>query len=222
MEDVNDWYTLILFILNKNQQGYLAPSKFNLIINEAQNMYQSFLLGSFQAYTPGRAVARVELGQNAVIRQRLAPTIKKALLTIEVGGTCVYPDGYIQSDSMLTDNNKRIKLVQQDSLYSYLSSTIDPVETNPIYLIEDANFQFYPLTLGEAKLTYVQKAPAITWAFTLDVNNRPIYDAGTSVQPVWDSIAKMDIIARALSMVGVNLQAGAVAQFANQIKAQGQ
>lgn len=222
MEDVNDWYVLMAYIINKSQQGYLPPAKFNLVINQGQDSYQSFLLGSFQSYMNGRPVAKVELGNNAIVRQRLSPTIKKSTLTIAGDGTVNYPTDFVQSDSMHTTINKRVRLVQQDSLDAYYNSSIDPIAANPIYLIEDTKFQFYPIGLATAKLTFVQKATRIVWAYTSDVNGRPVYNSGTSVQPVWDSVAKFEIIARALSLVGVSLQAAAVAQFASKIETQGQ
>lgn len=222
MEDVNDWYELMAYIINKNQQGYLPPAKFNLVINQGQYSYQSFLLGSFQSYMNGRPVARVELGNNAVVRQRLAPTIKKLTLTIDATGNADYPANFLQSDSMHNTAMKRVRLVQQDSLDANYNSVIDPIATNPIYLIEDTRFQFYPLTLGSAKLSFVKKAPLIVWGYTPDANGRPIYNVGTSVQPVWDSVAKFEIISRALKLVGINLQSSAVIQLSNQIQTQGQ
>lgn len=220
--DVNQVYDLIKFIANKNQQGYITPSQFNLIINQAQNSYTSFLLGSFQQYTPGRPMARVELGNNSVVRQRLAPIIKATTLTIDGTGFSPYPTDYVQVDAIRTDSLQRVRFVQQDSLYSYYNSVIDPVATNPIYLLEDTGLRFYPATLGSAKLSYVSDPVDIVWAYTLDANGRPVYDAANSVDPVWHVTSILEIVTRALSMIGVNLQAGAISQYAQEIKANGQ
>jgi len=175
--DVNQVYKLIQFIANKNQQGYLNPSQFNLIINQAQNSYTSFLLGSLQQYMPGRPVARVELGNNSIVRQRLAPIIKATTLTIDGAGFSPYPTDYVQVDAIRTNTLQRVRFVQQDSLYSYYNSVIDPVADNPIYLLEDNGLRFYPITLGSAKLSYVSDPVDMVWAYTLDVNGRPVYDA---------------------------------------------
>lgn len=220
--DVNQVYDLIKFIANKNQQGYITPSQFNLIINQAQNSYTSFLLGSFQQYTPGRPMARVELGNNSIVRQRLAPIIKATTLTIDGTGFSPYPTDYVQVDAIRTDSLQRVRFVQQDSLYSYYNSVIDPVATNPIYLLEDTGLRFYPITLGSAKLSYVSDPVDIVWAYTLDANGRPVYDPANSVDPVWHVTSILEIVTRALAMVGVNLQAGAVSQYAQEIKTNGQ
>ena len=216
-------YKLMQFILNKNQQGYFAPDKFHLVINQGQRSYQSHLLGSFEQYTPGRPVARVELGQNSVVRQRLAPTIYGYILSIDAAGKSPYPADYIQTDSMYSIYGvKRIRNVQQNQLDAYYNSVIDPIATNPIYLINDTHFQFFPTSSYQAKLHYVRNAPDIVWGWLPDGNGRPVYNPATSVDPIWDDIAILDIITRALLVIGVNLQSGVVMQYANEMKTNGQ
>ena len=230
--NVNDMYRICQFAINKAQNGYLTPAEFNLVINQAQTSYQDYLLGEFQQYQYGRPQARVNYSQNENIRQRLTPLITEATLTINsTTGEAPYPADYIQVDAVVTTNFKRVRFVPQDSLYSYYNSEIDPVATNPIYLIEPSKFQFYPKTLGSAVLTYVKNAPDIVWAYTT-VSGRPVYaptqtgvgvtpTTGT-VQPVWDDVDLLEIITRALKLIGLNLKDGMVSQYANQITQTGQ
>jgi hypothetical protein len=219
--NVNDMYRICQFAVNKAQNGYLTPAEFNLTINQAQVSYQDYLLGEFQQYQYGRSQARINYSQNENIRQRLSPLITSATLTINGSGEAVYPADYVQADTIITTAFKRVRFVQQDSLYSYYNSEIDPIATNPIYLLEPTGFQFYPVTLGSAILTYVKDAPEIIWAYTT-VSGRPVYSSGTSVQPVWDNVDLLEIIARALKLIGLNLQDGQVQQYANQVTQQGQ
>jgi len=221
--NVNDMYRICQFAINKAQNGYLTPSEFNLIINQAQVSYQDYLLGEFQQYQYGRAQARINYSENENIRQRLSPLITETTLTINgTSGEASYPNDYVQADAIITTAFKRVRFVQQDSLYSYYNSEIDPVATNPIYLIEPTGFQFYPKTLGTALLTYVKEAPSIVWAYTT-VSGRPVYNPPpASTNPIWADVDLLEIIARALKLVGVNLQAGQVEQYANQVTQQGQ
>lgn len=230
--NVNDMYRICQFAVNKAQNGYLTPSEFNLIINQAQVSYQDYLLGEFQQYQYGRPQARINYSQNENIRQRLSPLITESTLTINgTTGQAPYPADYVQADTVITPAFKRVRYAQQDTLYSYYNSEIDPIATNPIYLLEPTGFQFYPVTLGSAILTYVKEAPEIVWAYTT-VNGRPVYAAtqtgvgvtpttGT-VQPIWSNVDLLDIIARALKLIGLNLQDGQVQQYANQVTQQGQ
>jgi hypothetical protein len=219
--NVNDMYRICQFAVNKAQNGYLTPSEFNLTINQAQVSYQDYLLGEFQQYQYGRPQARINYSQNENIRQRLSPLITNATLTINGSGEVAYPADYVQADTVITTDFKRVRFVQQDSLYSYYNSEIDPIATNPIYLLEPTGFQFYPVTLGSAILTYVKDAPEIVWGYTT-VSGRPVYSSGTSVQPVWDNVDLLEIIARALKLIGLNLQDGQVQQYANQVTQTGQ
>lgn len=220
---VNEVYLLMQYIVNKNQSGYLSPSQFNLVINQGQRSYEEFLLGQFQGYAPGRPIPRVQYGNNETTRQRLTPLIYGYRLAIDSQGKSPYPGDYIATDAMTSIYNfQRVRFVQQDALYSFYNSKIDPIATNPIFLIKDTGFQFYPTTLGQADLSYVRKAPNMVWGYTTDVNSRPVYSAAHSTQPVWNDDAMFEIIVRALALVGVNLQLGVVIQFAQQIKQGGQ
>ena len=219
--NVNDMYRICQFAVNKAQNGYLTPAEFNLTINQAQVSYQDYLLGEFQQYQYGRPQARITYSQNENIRQRLSPLITQATLTINGSGEVAYPADYVQTDTIITAAFNRVRYVQQDALYSYYNSQVDPIATNPIYLLEPTGFQFYPVTLGSAILTYVKDAPEIVWGYTT-VSGRPVYSSGTSILPVWDNVDLLEIIARALKLIGLNLQEGQVQQYANQVTQTGQ
>jgi len=222
--DINEIYNIVLYSTAKNlSQGYVSPDDFNLTMNQAQKSYVSYLLGSFQQYTPGRAVARVEFGQNTIVRTRLAPIIYWDTLTVDAFGFCPYPADYLQVDAMFTEEGyERIRCVQQDSLYSYYKSQIDPIETNPIYILEDTGFHFFPEDIGNAEISYVGNPTDMEWAYTINGNGIPVYDSGASVDPVWDDASILEIIVRALAIIGVNLQLNVVEQYSMAIKNQGQ
>lgn len=222
--DANTPYLILQYIVNKNQNGYLSPDDYNLIINQAQVSYQSFLIGEFQKYQYGRAVDKVELGMTERVAQTLAPFITDPIpLSINVSGKASYPPYHQQVVAMNYGANfDRIRFVQQDSLYSYLKSRIDPVTTNPVYLLTSTGFTFYPSNLGTAYLTYISKPPNIVWGYYLDINGIPTYDVTQSVAPLWYDIDMLEIIARAAQMLGINLQANQVEQYATSIKNQGQ
>jgi hypothetical protein len=221
--DANTPYEIIKYAANKNQNGNIPPDKYNLIINQGQRDYQRWLIGETQTYANGRPVAKVELGNSQRVLQALAPFIDSpATLNIAADGTAAWPSNMEEVVAMYTTAMGRVKFVQQDSLWAYLDSTIDPVGTNPIYLIQNEKFQFYPITQGSAKISFVKTPPNIVWAFTLDANGRPVYNAAGSTAPVWSDIDMMEVIVRALRLVGVNLQLGVVNQYANEVKVTGQ
>lgn len=210
------------YAINKSQNGFFSPDEFNLVINQAQTQFLDYLLGEFQTYQVGRPISRVQYGNNETTRQRLTPFIKSATLTVDGNGVVNYPSNYQQTDTMWTSSYGRVKFVSQDHLASYLSSRIDPIATNPIYMLNMYGFKFYPNTIGSAIVNYIETPNEIVWGYTVDGNGLPVYDSNTSVDPRWYDVDMMEIIARALRIVGVNLQSNVVSQYANEIKIQGQ
>jgi hypothetical protein len=220
---VDFMYRVMQGVINKAQNGYLDPKTFNVFIQQSQLSFLDYMLGEFQQYQVGRPIAKLQYSMTEETRQRLTPFIKSPVtLTIDVTGLAPYPGDYQQTDSMLDMSNNRIRYVQQHKLFSYLASVIDPVATNPIYLIQANGFQFYPITQGQAKLSYISTPPTIVWAFIPDANGIPVYDPGPSVDPEWYDTDCLEIIARALKMTGVNLSSQEISQYADQIKIQGQ
>ena len=215
-----------------------------------------YLLGEFQQYQYGRPESRVNYDQNSNTRQRLVPFIHETTLTIDVLGESPYPSDYLQTDALTTVTGyQRIRFTQQDSLYSFVNSQIDPVATNPIYVLIEDGFKFWPFTLANARLSYIGEPNYIQWGYCLDSNGRPVYNPtappastttttttlapGTttttsttttttssgctySIQPLWYDVDKLEIVARILKLVGVNLQMAQVEQYANQITQTGQ
>lgn len=221
---------IVDYILAKNLgQGNLNPSDFNNLAAMSEFEFLDYLLGEFQSYQGGRPVPKVQFGMNESVRQRLTPFIKPVVsLTADITGFAAYPGDYQQMDAMYDSNMNRIRYVPQHKLYSYLGSVIDPVSTNPIYLIENNGFRFYPNTnyngvaSPQALLSYVSTPVTMVFGFTLDGNGRYVYNPGTSTNPSWYDVDMSEIIARILRKCGVNLQNQDVDRYAQEIKVQGQ
>ena len=220
--NIDEIYRLIQYIIAKNQDGYLSPDEFNLVINQAQISFLNYLLGEFQQYQNQHPIPRVAYSQNEDTRTRLTPFIKETALSIDAGGFSPYPYDYQQTDAMMSLYNfYRIRFIQQDSQWSYVRSVIDPVATNPVYLIKREGFQFYPTGLSSAYLSYIGTPDQLKWAYINGLYG-PIWDQGNSVNPAWYEVDILEIIARALRMVGVNLQQQDISGYAEEIKNIGQ
>lgn len=206
------------YIVNKNQNGYLTPDQFNLVINQAQRQFVDLLLGEFQQYKPGRPTPTVQFGNNRIVRESLTPVIYGYILNPDSTGFAPYPGDFQEVDAMWSIYGyNKIKYVQQEYLSSYYNSQIDPIINYPIYLIEKDGFRFFPNDIGQTKLNYVQNPPEIIWGFTEVVPGQPIYNPATSQDPVFFDTDMMYIIARALRMVGVNLQSEDVNNYAQEM-----
>lgn len=217
-------YKIILFAVAKNRQdGYVSPDDFYVTINAAQQQYFDYLLGEYQQYQPTRPFSQVSFAANQRIRTSLAPLIYNIVMPVSGSGIAQYPSDFSQVDAMWGHYNLyRIRFTQQDSLFSKSHSVIDPVNTNPIYYMNNDGFNFLPTTIGFAQMSYVRTPPSITWVYTTDSNGLPVFNPNASQNPVWEENDCMQIIIRALMIIGVNLQFGQVVDYANSIKKGGQ
>lgn len=217
-------YKIMLFATAKNlQDGYLSPDDFNRTINLAQNSYMDYLMGEYQKYMPMRPIANVQFGNNERVRQSIAPLIYGTILSVDNQGVAPFPVYYEYTDQIWSVYGVyNIRFGQQNQLDSFVNSVIDPVVDNPVYVLNTDGFKFYPNNIGLANLSYVKTPPPIIWNYTLDNNGIPIYNPITSQQPVWSNSDMLNIIVRALSLVGVNLQLNVVISYSNDIKNSGQ
>lgn len=223
--DVNEVFNIFKLALAKNnQQGYATRENFYQAINQGQRGYLDYLLGEYQKYQVQRPIAVVEFGMNARIRQSLAPLIYGTILNPNAGtGIAPFPNDYEYPDAMWgVYGYYNIKFIQQDRTDPYIHSSIDPIAQNPVYLIQHEGFHFFPETIGLTRLSYVRTPPSIVWGYTLDSNNREVYNPATSQQPIWSETDILQVIVRALEIMGVSLQIGAIVQYANEIKNVGQ
>ena len=218
---VDDMYSIEKDVLNKNQNGYFSPARFNRLNNQAQFDYMDYLLGEFTKYQPGRPIPPVAWGMTARVRESLTPFIL-APTTLSVNattGAVVLPDDYEMWDAAYWgDTMNRVKFIQQGRLYSHLNSSINPITTNPVFMSVKDELIVYPNSIGSIKLSYIRTPAQINWAYTLDSNGRPVYDAANSTDPEWQRFDCIQVMVRALRIMGVNLSAAQVSQYAEQIK----
>jgi hypothetical protein len=194
-----------------------------LIINRAQIQYFNKLYGNQNDYRYDRPVPKIAYAITEKISNSLSPFLSDSTaLVIDGNGQVNIPSDLFQTVSIThtIDNIEyEITRVEQDRIANNLSSYYDaPTSDFPIYSQLRTKFQFYPKNLATASLFYLKKPTDMVWGYTT-VSGRPVYNSGTSVQPLWKDMDINEIIYIALSYIGVNLKDGDVSQFA-QLKTQ--
>lgn len=224
--NVNEMFEIIRFAVAKNlQDGYVSPDDFNnKLMPVAQDGFLDYLLGEYQKYSPLHPIPPVGFSQNRRIRDSIAPLIYNITMPVNTTtGVASYPSDYEYVDNMWgLYGIYNIRFGQQDRLTAYVTSGIDPIASNPRYLLRNEGFEFYPHDIGWARMSYVRRPPPIHWGYTQVGDQEPVYDPTTSQDPVWSDSDCMQIIVRALALIGVNLQFPMVMQYASEIKNTGQ
>jgi hypothetical protein len=137
-------YNLITYIANQFQRGNISPQRVNLIVQQGQTSFLDYCLGAMQQYQYGAPESRVQYAVNETARLRLTPFINPvSTLTIDSTGLAPSPTGFEQVDAMYMNvpARTRIRFVPQHKAPNYLSDPIDPIDTNPVYLLDTASIQ---------------------------------------------------------------------------------
>lgn len=221
---IDEVYKFINFITKKSSAGgYISPEEFNLVINRAQVQYFNKLYGNQNDYRYDRPVPKISYAVTEKISNSLSPFLESTTLTTDANGQAAIPATFFQTVSITKDINNvpyEVTRVEQDRVANNLTSYYDAPDSEfPIYTQLKDKYQFYPKTQNIVyKLFYLRKPEDMVWGYTT-VSGRPVYNAGTSVQPKWEDVDMNEIIYIALSYIGINLKDGDVSQFA-QLKTQ--
>jgi len=221
--DINEIYSLVRFIANKSQSGYITPEEFNNAFNLSQDQYFHQLIEALQGWDANRRRIRLPMGNAQQVIQKLAPFIVKDT-SVVVPGTGVYPKPGDLSNLLAirsADNTQRVWRVEHDRVFSHASSTIDLPEETPFYTEYNNNYQIYPITIGTINVDYLRTPPNALWAYTV-VSGRPVYDIGSSIQPLWQDTEITELIIRILFMFGISIQASQLVQYYGSVKNDGQ
>lgn len=99
------------------------------------------------------------------------------------------------------------------------SKLIHPTRLFPKYTEFSGEYRFLPKNIGIVMLDYWKEPIKPVWGSTI-VNNQEVYDPATSVDFEWPAFALNTVMANYLSLIGVNLQAKDLQQFAEVFKQQ--
>jgi hydroxymethylpyrimidine pyrophosphatase-like HAD family hydrolase len=220
--DINQFYDIVKFISNKHQQGYLSPDEFNNAVNIAQDQLMEELVNVIQGWDGNKRRVKIVMGNAQQAIQKVAPFIDSDTPTIPNTGIYIHAANIAHLLAIRTgDNKKRIQRVEHDRIYSHLSSQIDQIEQNPIYVQYNSYYQIYPENIGQISLEWITDPPAAKWAYTL-VSGRPVYDQSNSVQLLWGESEITELISRVLFMFGISVQAQNLISYYQSIKNDGQ
>jgi hypothetical protein len=218
--NINQAHQFIDFLIRQSNSGvYLSPTEKDLILNRAQTQYFNKLYGNQNDYRYDRPVPKISYAVTEKISRSLAPFLSDpTALVIDANGQVNTPNDLYQTVSVthtVSSLDYEVTRVEQDRVSNNLTSSIEaPDAKYPIYTQLRTKLQFYPKNLATATIIYLKKPIDMVWGYTL-VNGVPVYNSGTSVQPVWEDMDMNEVIYLALSYAGLNIKDADVSQFAN-------
>lgn len=191
--------------LNKNQSGGISAGDFFYAWNSEQYAYHEDLIGRWQARANGKEGINTGLVQNEATMTKLLPFTIPVTIPI-AGGQGIKPTDHIYTLA-LRINDVKVFQVDHDQIWAVKDDVIDPpsIADDSYYYTEYLNYySFLPTTVTSFDLDYVASCTDVVWGFTLDADNREIYDPSSSVQPKWNQNTIIEITRRALYSLGVH------------------
>lgn len=207
---VDNIYKLFKFLMRQNQSGSISTTDFFNAWNTEQNAYFSDLLGKWQNRNNGKTGQNTGLIMNETIMTQLAPFTIPGTVTIS-NGEATKPSGFIYGLARrlsVSGTEYLVTKINHGQIWYVNNDVIDPpsVTDGTYYIVEyEDYYKVLPDTsTGDLLLDYIAQPENISWGFTYDAQNRPVYNAGLSVQPQWQIPTILEITKRALTSFGVS------------------
>lgn len=189
MIDINSVYVRYNDLLLKGKGGYISGDEFNRSIRDTQSYLSEFYIEKIEGRiipdTLSAFVTEVELPIASGYATLPSDYAHKRDWIMEIQDlTCV-------GNSVIYDQYE-INELKSGEYSNLLRSPIrKPSITENKYsaeLVMDQKIKVYPKeTVGRVYLKYIKLPPVATWASTVDVpNDQENYDAGSSIDLIWD------------------------------------
>jgi len=214
-------YKFVLDLMNKNQAGSIGNEKFERFWDDESSSYQDDMLGRFQARNNGKTGSNTGLIEDETILQKLSPFTKNSVITI-TSANADKPTDFVYRLGLRINGIDAFK-INHSQIANVNSSVIDTpsTTTDTYYFVEYEDYYYLlPRTLPTASITtisldYISTPKSVKWGFTYDDDGRQVYNAGTSIQPEWDSNSCREICKRVLKNVGVSFKDSDFSNFGN-------
>jgi len=225
--NINTVYQTVLYVLNKEQRGYVTPAEFNSLAVQVQNEI-------FESYFPdGNQINRINQNnsQNDTeffnmfedISQKLIPFEQEISLTLDTGGFFYQPQvsgtGSINRTirkfgsliSTYTGQPQYDSITQLVSKSDYnkitRSKLTSPTSSNPIYYIQKGTstspYLFINPEPQSAAVNCIVYPLNPSWGFTVGSLNQYVYNSSTSIDFELDLSEQANIIMKILKYCGV-------------------
>lgn len=224
-------YKTLQTIINKENNGYVSPTEFNILANNVQS---EIFRGYFEDQNRDKNKENRGLTNKGYAnlafneRQRINQFSDSILISKSVDRFNLPPDLYfIEDDGVLKDGSSNagvilgnvVEEVEKNNI-GYLNRSIaQPTETYPIYESYGSYIQVYPDTITRVRIRYLRKPKPPKWTYTV-VMNKELFDPSKSDYQDFELHESefSNIVLRMLSFFSINIRENEVVQIAEALK----
>ena len=221
-------YKTLLTIINKENQGYVSPTEFNVIANNVQS---EIFRGYFEDENRDKIKENRGLVNNGYSnlsfnqRQRIEQFAEIATITSSNNQFDLPSDLYfieehgVESSTSLNDYNAVITEVERNQYNFLVRSSAKPTELFPVYEKYGSNIRVSPDTITGVTLRYLREPKMPNWTYVV-VNGEELYNPSDAAFQDFELHRSelSNIILRMLTLFGINLREPEVMQVAEMLK----
>ena len=215
---INFIRNVVMFILNKENRGYLTPNQFNSYAKLAQ---QTVFDGMFKQYrkfsvNKNNRMAAMDFGDDKKkLREDIDRFVKEEQLQ-ELDGYFMMPVDCYYTLQLIYDNNIEIEEAEKHKMLTYLtkSTLASPSRCYPMYAKYYDKYLIKPETIIDCvTAVYVRKLKDPKWTYQTIARNPVFNPSDVSYQDIelQEDYAN-DIIAEILKLAGLQLQDNQILQ----------
>lgn len=222
-------YNTLLTIINKEQQGYVSPTEFNILANQVQ-------MEIFREYfeDENRDKNRENRGlinngySNLSFNQRQRIQEFAAIATIpQTSSQFTLPSDlyFIEEHGVVatapsTSNMSVISEVERNQIAYLNRSSARPTDIYPVYERYPASLRVSPTTITEIEVRYVRTPSTPNWTYVVLPSGDAMYNPADAAFQDFELHESefSNIVLRMLSYFGLNLREAEVIQIAETLK----
>lgn len=210
-----------MFILNKDNNGYLTPAEFNSFARLSQLEVFEDLYHKVNNWYTKRNVRKSNSGIADIakhVTEDLETFVKSSSLTLDSGSTFTLPTDIYSLIDVIYSNKSIEKVPNHKMLLLNNSNLTAPTVYMPAYVERETKVTVYPdtITSGVTAL-YVRLPEDPKWTYYTDTNNNPVFD---SSNPGYQDFElpkeyESELVLRILSKAGVTLREADIINVTN-------
>ncbi len=208
--NISNLYDFYQYIVRKERGVFVTIPQFTQNLDAGQ-------LDTLEFYSR-------QYGVDGTKHHALRPFRVYYMFTSDAAGIVTFPSDYQHilgtAYTVMGSTVNEITFVNDDEFVSALMSQLRPVSIySPIAADRNNGFQIYPSQLQIGFFNYIRRPAIPVYGYT-QAGRTITYDPLTSVQLEWNEVYQNNILAKALSYAGVNMDEKGVSDFANQYNAE--
>ena len=177
--DVDTVYKTVLYILNKEQRGYMPPAEFNSVATQVQlEIFEAYFEelnqqlripenDSEYANRVKNLEDKIEIFQRIAVSPAFVPGPPQ-YFTLPVG-----PPGVHRIGTVIYQDATEVQRVERNEYYLIKKSPLTaPTTSYPIYMFENNRLHVHPISIvtpADLEVSYIAKPEDPVWAYTVGV-----------------------------------------------------